>query len=100
MTKEDLIRKLTSRKFWVALVAFVTSLLVGFGVAESDIAQVASIIMAAGAFTMGASIELSADAPLREPYAVFMQGGLQYHSGKIGALSAVQNLLDKHLISI
>ena len=49
MTKEDLIRKLTSRKFWVALVAFVTSLLVGFKVAESDIAQVASIIMAAGA---------------------------------------------------
>lgn len=58
------------------------------------------VIMAAGAFTMGASIELSADAPLREPYAVFMQGGLQYHSGKIGVLSAVQNLLDKHLISI
>lgn len=49
MTKEDLIRKLTSRKFWVALVAFVTSLLVGFNVAESDIAEVASIVMAAGA---------------------------------------------------
>lgn len=42
------------------------------------------VIMAAGAFTMGASIELSADAPLREPFAAYMQGGLNYHSGKIG----------------
>lgn len=58
------------------------------------------VIMAAGAFTMGASIELSADAPLREPYAVFMQGGLQYHSGKIGVLSALQRLLDKGLVRI
>ena len=68
MTKEDLIRKLTSRKFWVALVAFVTSLLVGFGVAESDIAQVASIIMAAGAliayiFTEGWVDAKRADCP-------------------------------------
>ena len=48
MTKEDIIRKLTSRKFWVALVAFVTSLLVGLKVAESDITQIASIVMTAG----------------------------------------------------
>ncbi len=58
------------------------------------------VIMAAGAFTMGASIELSADAPLREPFAVFMQGGLQYHSAKIGVLCAAQRLLDKGLASI
>ena len=58
------------------------------------------VIMAAGAFTMGASIELSADAPLREPFAVFMQGGLQYHSGKIGILSAAQYLITKGLVSL
>lgn len=52
------------------------------------------VIMAAGTFTMGASIELSADAPLREPYAVFLQGGLNYHSGKIGILHAAQKLLN------
>ena len=40
------------------------------------------VIMAAGTFTMGASIELSADAPIREPYAVWMQGGLNFASGK------------------
>ena len=48
------------------------------------------IVMAAGAFTLGASIELSADAPLREPYAVWLQGGLNYHSGKVGVLQAAQ----------
>ena len=42
------------------------------------------VIMAAGAFTLGASIELSADAPLREPYAVWLQGALNYHSGQLG----------------
>ncbi len=46
------------------------------------------VIMAAGAFTMGASIELSADAPMREPYAVWMQGGLTYYSAKLGILLA------------
>jgi cystathionine beta-lyase family protein involved in aluminum resistance len=58
------------------------------------------VIMAAGAFTMGASIELSADAPLREPFAVFMQGGLQYHSGKIGVLSAAQRLITNGIITL
>lgn len=48
------------------------------------------VIMAAGAFTMGASIELSADAPLREPYAVWLQGGLTYPTGKAGILLAAQ----------
>lgn len=58
------------------------------------------VIMAAGAFTLGASIELSADAPLREPYAAYMQGGLNYHSGKIGVLLAAQSMLDSGVISI
>lgn len=46
------------------------------------------IVMAAGAFTQGSSIELSADAPLREPYDVYMQGGLTYESGKTGVMIA------------
>lgn len=56
------------------------------------------VIMAAGAFTMGASIELSADAPMREPYAVWMQGGLTFESGKIGALLAAQSMYEKGLL--
>lgn len=51
------------------------------------------VIMAAGAFTQGSSIELSCDAPIREPYVAFMQGGLTYSYGKLGVLSAVQNIL-------
>lgn len=52
------------------------------------------VIMAAGAFTMGASIELSADAPIREPFAAWLQGGLTYPSGKIGILLAAQSMLE------
>ncbi len=51
------------------------------------------VIMAAGAFTQGSSIELSADGPLRAPYTAFFQGGLTYESGKIGILSAAQEML-------
>ena len=51
------------------------------------------VIMAAGAFTLGSSIELSADAPLREPFAVWMQGGLNYHSAKAGVMLAADRLL-------
>lgn len=51
------------------------------------------IIMAAGAFTLGSSIELSADAPLREPYAVWMQGGLNFHAGKLGIMLAADKVL-------
>ena len=58
------------------------------------------VIMAAGAFTMGASIELSADAPIREPFAVWLQGGITYPSGKVGILAAAQELLDSGLISL
>ena len=50
------------------------------------------VIMAAGAFTMGSSIELSCDAPIRPPYVAFGQGGLTYEYGKIGILKAVQNM--------
>jgi cystathionine beta-lyase family protein involved in aluminum resistance len=52
------------------------------------------VIMSAGAFIMGASIELSADAPLREPYAVWMQGGLNFHSAKVAVLKGVQTMLE------
>lgn len=51
------------------------------------------VIMAAGAFTNGASIELSADAPIREPFAVWMQGGITYTSGKLGVMLAAQEML-------
>ena len=51
------------------------------------------VIMAAGAFIQGASIELSADAPMREPYTVYLQGGLTYESGKAGVMLAVEELL-------
>lgn len=58
------------------------------------------IIMAAGAFTLGSSIELSADAPLREPYAVWMQGGLNYHSGQLGILLAAQAMLEDGALTL
>ncbi len=51
------------------------------------------VIMAAGAFIQGASIELSADAPMRPPYTVYMQGGLTYESGKTGIMLAVDEML-------
>ncbi len=51
------------------------------------------VIMAAGAFTQGSSIELSADGPLREPYTAYIQGGLTYESGKIGIMSAVEEVI-------
>ena len=51
------------------------------------------VIMSAGAFTLGSSIELSADAPLREPFAVWLQGGLNFHSGKIAVMYAAQEVL-------
>ncbi len=51
------------------------------------------VIMAAGSFVQGASIELSADAPMRPPYTVYLQGGLTFESGKLGILLAAQELL-------
>ena len=54
----------------------------------------AKVIMAAGAFVQGSSIELSADGPLRPPYDVFLQGGLTYESGKLGIMMAVSAMLE------
>ncbi|MCD8151505.1 MAG: methionine gamma-lyase family protein [Clostridiales bacterium] len=58
------------------------------------------VIMAAGAFVQGSSIELSADAPIRPPYAVYFQGGLTWHHAKLGILMSVQKLAEAGLINI
>lgn len=58
------------------------------------------VIMAAGAFVQGSSIELSADAPIRSPYTVFLQGGLTYHHAKIGLMIALNTMVDKGLLNI
>lgn len=58
------------------------------------------IIMAAGAFTLGASIELSADAPIRNPYAVWMQGGINFHSAKVGIMLAAQKMMDEGILKL
>lgn len=58
------------------------------------------VIMAAGAFVQGSSIELSADGPIREPYAVYFQGGLTYPHAKIGILKSLQEMINDHLIDI
>ena len=56
------------------------------------------VVMAAGAFTLGSSIELSADAPIREPYYAWIQGGLNFHSAKICAMLAAQQMEDRGLL--
>ena len=56
------------------------------------------VIMAAGAFISGASIELSADAPMKEPYAVYFQGGLTYPHAKFGIMMSLQKIVEKNLI--
>ncbi len=58
------------------------------------------VIMAAGAFIQGASIELSADGPLREPYAVYFQGGLTWYHGKLGILMSLQKLYEAGLVQL
>ncbi len=58
------------------------------------------VIMAAGAFVQGSSIELSADAPIRPPYIVYFQGGLTYEHSKFGVIKALQELHDKGLLNI
>lgn len=60
----------------------------------------APVVMAAGTFIQGASIELSADAPLKEPYNVFYQGGLSYPHAKIGILLALQKMIDKGCVCL
>ncbi|MCR4798427.1 MAG: methionine gamma-lyase family protein [Lachnospiraceae bacterium] len=58
------------------------------------------VIMAAGAFVQGSSIELSADGPLREPYAVYFQGGLTWYHGKTGILYSLQKLYEANLVAL
>ena len=53
------------------------------------------VIMAAGAFVQGASIELSADAPIKPPYIAYMQGGLTYESAKLGIMVAADKMIRK-----
>ncbi len=58
------------------------------------------VIMAAGAFIQGSSIELSADGPLKEPYAVYFQGGLTWHHAKFGIIMSLQKMFEENLISL
>ena len=58
------------------------------------------VIMAAGAFVQGSSIELSADGPIREPYAVYFQGGLTWAHAKLGILMSLQKMVDAKLINL
>jgi len=57
------------------------------------------VIMAAGAFVQGSSIELSADGPLREPYIIYFQGGLTYEHSKFGVIKALQALYNKKILN-
>ncbi|MBQ2830773.1 MAG: methionine gamma-lyase family protein [Oscillospiraceae bacterium] len=58
------------------------------------------VIMAAGAFVQGSSIELSADGPIREPYAVYFQGGLTWYHAKLGILMSLQKLCDAGIVKL
>ena len=58
------------------------------------------VIMAAGAFVQGSSIELSADGPMKPPYAVYFQGGLTWEHAKLGILMSLQKLVDKNLVTL
>ena len=58
------------------------------------------VIMAAGAFIQGSSIELSADGPIREPYAVYFQGGLTWYHAKLGILMSLQKLVDAGIVTL
>ncbi|MCQ2507122.1 MAG: methionine gamma-lyase family protein [Lachnospiraceae bacterium] len=60
----------------------------------------AKVIMAAGAFVQGSSIELSADAPIKPPYCVYYQGGLTYPSAKLGVMMALQKLYESGLVKL
>ena len=60
----------------------------------------ADVIMAAGAFVQGSSIELSADGPIREPYAVYFQGGLTWYHAKLGILMSLQKLVDAGIVRL
>ena len=57
-------------------------------------------IMAAGAFVQGSTMELSADGPIREPYAVYFQGGLTWYHAKLGILMSLQKLIDAGIVTL
>ncbi|MDF2879033.1 MAG: hypothetical protein K0S30_2129, partial [Clostridia bacterium] len=58
------------------------------------------VIMAAGSFIQGASIELSADAPIKPPYTVFFQGGLTFYHARLGVMTALQTMKDSGLVNL
>ena len=58
------------------------------------------VIMAAGAFVQGSSIELSADGPIKPPYAVYFQGGLTWYHAKLGIMMALQKLVDAGILVV
>ena len=58
------------------------------------------VIMAAGAFVQGSSIELSADGPIKSPYAVYFQGGLTWQHAKLGIMMSLQKLYEKGLVEL
>ena len=58
------------------------------------------VIMAAGAFVQGSSIELSADGPIKPPYAVYFQGGLTWYHAKLGILMSLQKLVDAGIVTL
>ena len=60
----------------------------------------APVIMAAGAFVQGSSIELSADGPIKPPYAVYFQGGLTWYHAKLGILMSLQKLVDAGMVDM
>jgi cystathionine beta-lyase family protein involved in aluminum resistance len=60
----------------------------------------ADVIMAAGAFVSGSSIELSADGPIKPPYAVYFQGGLTWQHGKLGIMMSLQKVVDAGLVTL
>jgi cystathionine beta-lyase family protein involved in aluminum resistance len=60
----------------------------------------AQVIMAAGAFVQGSTMELSADGPIREPYAVYFQGGLTWAHAKLGILMSLQKMVDAGLVNL
>ena len=61
---------------------------------------VIGLALAAGAFIQGSSIELSADGPMKDPYAVYFQGGLTWEHAKLGILKSLQYMVDKELVKL
>ena len=65
----------------------------------ADAGYDSDVIMAAGAFVQGSSIELSADGPIKEPYAVYFQGGLTWQHAKLGILMSLEYLVREDLVT-